>query len=441
MDKNWHRKLFMKLLLRSMPYKVFRSPGIIFNSHNKSYDKYLKLGIRLYLKSTDSDRASGAIGCWIAHSKVLEEVTEQNGITVVLEDDFICRSKFFENALKMVNAFDRDFDVIIFDAWGSGPLEIDKISNNIYRSGCYSYPYYGGTHCLFVNNASIPKILDAKLNSQVMDYDGFLYVNGKINSYIFYTGECASRGIGSDISLKDKLKYDISGILVCLLSNNLRDRTTKFRSYFGKWEEKKSLQFSEEKLKCFEGYYRAQESGKVDIEFAVKEGQLALLQPLGGQDILYQPISEVDFVSKKAPLPLKFIKDENDEVTAVLINNNNTFRKDKNYEVCSETIAISSGTLKTYEGKYYFQHGNNFIIQIIAMADHLMIKRSWNGVESDLLPRSELEFFAKAIPSSIFRFIKDNDGAIVQINVSNSIFIKSKDPDAKQECDEKTLLD
>jgi hypothetical protein len=68
MDKNWHRKLFMELLLGAMSYPVIRKAGVKFRSDNPSYDKYLTLGIAPYV---NSERSEGVVGCWIAHSQVL----------------------------------------------------------------------------------------------------------------------------------------------------------------------------------------------------------------------------------------------------------------------------------------------------------------------------------------------------------------------------------
>lgn len=241
--KNWHRKLFIKLLLRSVPYKTFRCPGVKFDSKNNAYDKYTKHGFKPYLESEHKHRSNGVIGCWIAHSLAIEDITEENGITVVLEDDFVCKSHFFKNALNMVNSFDREFDIIIFDTWGTGPFEIHKISENIYSPKKITFPYYAGSHCLFVNNARIFKILEAKLNVQVADYDGFLIGSDKLDTYVFYTGDCASRAIGSDITINKRSNYDLLGILICLLPRAFRERTTKFKSYFSMPVEKKTATF------------------------------------------------------------------------------------------------------------------------------------------------------------------------------------------------------
>jgi len=219
--RNWHRNLLISALLKKLPYKVLRCPGTLITDFNDpGIRKYLSLGFEEYL---DPNRIKGVAGCWIAHSHVLEEVTERSGITVVLEDDFVCQRGFFTLALKMVKEFNRDFDVILFDTWGKGPLDNHKISDNIYRPRNFSHPFYSGSHCLFVNNSRIPKILDLKLNSKVKDYDGYLIANDNIVVYIFYTGLCGSRNIGSDIYNDWRSKYGIAMKLVIFTVSKIRE--------------------------------------------------------------------------------------------------------------------------------------------------------------------------------------------------------------------------
>lgn len=415
MDKNWHRKLFMTLLLRSLPFKNFRYSGVRFDFKNNAYDKYLKYGFDPHLELINKDRITGVIGCWIAHSIVLEDVTEQNGITVVLEDDFVCRSHFFEKALSMVNSFNRDFDIVVFDTWGTGPLEIHKIYENIYSPRHYSYPYYGGTHCLFVNNARIPKILEAKINSQVLDYDGFLLTGGKLDTYIFYTGDCASRAIGSDITTRQRSNYDLWGVFICSLPHALRERTRKFNRYFSKPIGIKTGILSEKELKGFEGYYQYQEQKKINIKFAVKDGWLVLLQPWGQAELLFQPISDVDFISQESSIPLKFAKDEKGDVISALFNNKDLWQKNNNYKEDSrKQIEFSLEMLKKFEGIYHSTKGDR-IIQITAKDGCLLSKQLWLGTETYFSPVSELEFLDRNYPLFSLRFIQNTDGAIAQV--------------------------
>lgn len=195
--KNWHRKLMIQSALRNVPYPVFRSPGIIFDEKSDKCRNYIPLGLEEYL--LNDPRSKGVIGCWIAHTVALEAVDDRQGMSVILEDDFICAPSFFDRAVEMLEKFDKDFDIIIFDPWGSGPLDTHKIDTNIFKPQ-NGFPYYIGTQCLFINNSKIPKILDVKLNSKIQDYDGFLFNTDKLECYLFYTRLSGTRHIGSDIN-------------------------------------------------------------------------------------------------------------------------------------------------------------------------------------------------------------------------------------------------
>jgi GR25 family glycosyltransferase involved in LPS biosynthesis len=177
---------------------VVRSPGIVYQPGIQEYDKYIVNGVEDYL--VDSKRKSGVVGCWIAHIKALESICERKGITVIVEDDFRCNPEFFDVALQMINDFKEPFDVVVFDTWGDGPLEQHKVKERVYFPDNCSYPYYGGTHCLFINNAGATKIIKSAMGSPIKDYDGFLFRSEGFNTYIFYTALCGPRRLGSDIN-------------------------------------------------------------------------------------------------------------------------------------------------------------------------------------------------------------------------------------------------
>jgi hypothetical protein len=216
---------------------------------------------------------------------------------VVLEDDFVCRPKFFENALRMVNAFDRDFDVILFDPWGTGPLAKHKIAENIYFPANCTYPYYGGSHCLFINNTRIPRILEAKLTSEVMDYDGFLLGSGKIDTYIFYTKECATQPFGSDI-------------------------TPSFNKV------RKSIELAPEQLKMLEGKYCFQLNQDLLFQIIAKKDHLLVEQFRDEKDLHFLPESELKFFARDNPLlPIRFIKNQDGAIVQLVMNEICTFDK------------------------------------------------------------------------------------------------------------------
>lgn len=317
MDKNWHRKLFINLLLKAVPYKIMRAPGVKYSPEDSSFDKYLKNGIAAYLDNAAESRIRGVVGCWIAHTRIMESVKERTGITVVLEDDFICKDNFFQDTLKLVNAFDKDFDIIIVDPWGMGPLGMHKVSDGVYASHGYSYPYYAGAHCLFVNNARIPAILETIFSSPVYDYDGLLLNTSKLNVFMFYTGKCSVRTVGSDIAPGFKPKYDVKAILACLLPAKMRDRSERLTRYFHKREEK-NVRLSNEQLAVFEGEYEAADQSNLNIKIERREDKLLLTRLSDHSEILFQAVTTVDFIATEQVASLKFTQQGTD--VTVLVN-------------------------------------------------------------------------------------------------------------------------
>jgi glycosyltransferase involved in cell wall biosynthesis len=153
----------------------------------------------------------GVLGAWISHWKALEHITFDDGVSVILEDDFACRDLFFEKALKMINNFGQDFDVIMFDMAGEGPHLKHQLSPGVFATSGATFPDYFGAHCLFVNNKSVKKILRSMSKTKAHDPDGFYLMkrNGQSN-YAFYTGISTTFFWGSHtrpvrVSLKDKL--------------------------------------------------------------------------------------------------------------------------------------------------------------------------------------------------------------------------------------------
>jgi GR25 family glycosyltransferase involved in LPS biosynthesis len=193
------RRALLKRLLRTLPYENRLVPGVAYAPHEPSLAKYITGGIQDYVLE-NPQRMRGVVGLWISHSMALESVDADEGVTVILEDDFVCTPDFFEVAIKMVNEFERDFDVIMFDCAGSGPREVHKIAPGIYQTDGESFPTYWGSHCLFVNNRSVRKILQVKQNYPVKDIDGFhLMRDHPLEVFLFYTGKCRQIFFGTNM--------------------------------------------------------------------------------------------------------------------------------------------------------------------------------------------------------------------------------------------------
>lgn len=202
MDKDIEKRFLIEKLLSKFQFTTQRISGIQYAKSPENHIKYLSHGVAPYIMDDSLARQHGAIGCWIAHVKALETIDASTGYTVVIEDDFVCKDDFFEKALAMLNEFNRDFDVIVFDPKGDGPASGHYISPGIYDAQGCSHPHYVGSHCLFYNNSRITNLIKTIHSSQIRDYDGYLLVNKLISSYIFYTGRSKSIYFYSDVDGK-----------------------------------------------------------------------------------------------------------------------------------------------------------------------------------------------------------------------------------------------
>lgn len=196
------RRKLIERLLEWIPYPSQWVPGVVYEPDNPAFEPYTRFGLAEYVLD-QPNRIRGVLGNWIASSKAIEDVVHCDSITVVLEDDFVCTASFFDTALKMIERFERQFDVIMFDCMGT-PREEHKIAENVYRSDGCTFPIYWGAHALFINTTSIPRILEAKRISKVMDVDGFfLRPDTGLDVYQFYTGQCRQLWFSSRVSNMD----------------------------------------------------------------------------------------------------------------------------------------------------------------------------------------------------------------------------------------------
>jgi len=204
------RRLLLRCLLARFPYPTRWIKGERYDPSNRSQERFIRSGIMHYVKANPA-LLPGVLGAWISHWKALEHITFDEGVSVILEDDFACSKLFFEKALQMINSFGQDFDVIMFDMAGEGPHLKHQLSPGVFATIGATFPDYFGAHCLFVNNKSVKKILRSISKTRAHDPDGFyLMKNNGLRNYAFYTGLSTTFFWGSHtrparVSLKDKL--------------------------------------------------------------------------------------------------------------------------------------------------------------------------------------------------------------------------------------------
>lgn len=391
LKQNWHRRMMIKPLLKNLSFPIIRSPGVVFNFNDLGFQKYLTHGVEEYLVGTKEEK--GVIGCWIAHLKTLESISERSGITVILEDDFVCTDNFFSKAIKMVNDFDYEFDVIAFDTRGDGPLEEQRIAENIYKPKKYFQKYSTGVQfgaqCLFINNSKIPLLIELLLNSKIQDYDCFLFSSHNINCFLFYTWLSNSRHLGSNIRSNSNfvMFFEIWRWVI--------------RSYF-----KKNSELID--VRVYKGFYRLDDGSLINV---ISELNYLYIQ-FPGQPKLPISLSSIDnFIIKSLyKAKLNFKRNEKNEIIGVHYShgNKNIYApKFSNYRIFKFNPLLQQG----YLGKYV----NEEDVQITITKEYKFFAQLNNEPKFEILPITDNEFIFKDFDKKII-FNFDHTESLVEID-------------------------
>lgn len=87
-------------------------------------------------------------------------------------------------------------------------------------------------------------------------------------------------------------------------------------------------------FKAYEGYYRFQFDPGIDsyIKIMTKDGHLVLNEQWNGNDVIFEQISELEFLNKSTNYPLKFIKSKDGAITQVLVWNKDLWNRASDYK-------------------------------------------------------------------------------------------------------------
>jgi hypothetical protein len=172
-------------------------------------------------------------------------------------------------------------------------------------------------------------------------------------------------------------------------------------------------------LKVFEGTYELG-TGAAYLQITEKDNKLILKQYWDGREIEFVPDSAAHFFCKDQILfTLRFLKDKNGEIIAMLAFNRDMWNKTKRVDFTAEP-------LKQFEGKYQLKDDRDDLIQIIARDGRLVIKQVWDGKETVVEHVAENFFVAGG--SYTVNFDKDKDGNIGQVVIlGTDVFEKVKE--------------
>ena len=170
------------------------------------------------------------------------------------------------------------------------------------------------------------------------------------------------------------------------------------------------MKHTPEQLKPFEGLYQVQGNRPLFLQMTVKDNGLVIKQHWDGNEIRLLPETELDFFSREAPLfNCSFTKAPDGTVSLALISKRDKWDKLKK-------ITLTTGQLKSVEGKYQFKDDPDNYIQLTARNNKLVVKQLWDNKEIILDPQTETYFYNNE-QSYPLQVMKDKDGNVVQVLV------------------------
>lgn len=162
-------------------------------------------------------------------------------------------------------------------------------------------------------------------------------------------------------------------------------------------------------LKQFWGFYQFP-NRVAFIEIRQKDQDLIAKQVWDNREYVLVRKDDLRFESKDEEYQLEFTKDASGNVVAVKILNRVILTKvdfDPNIEP-----VLSAGKLKRLEGRYRLQSNSDLLLEIKAKGNGLELTQLWDGKIISFVPRSELEFYNKALSFPLMFVVKE--GSVTQ---------------------------
>jgi hypothetical protein len=141
----------------------------------------------------------------------------------------------------------------------------------------------------------------------------------------------------------------------------------------------------------------------------------------GDQQFVLTRKSEFAFEMKDADgdetVPVVFSKNDAGEIAQVVVGDNDTWNKVKEY-IPAKEVKLSPDQLKAFAGKYEFKEKPGTFLQITATASGLTLKQLWDGREVNFIATSDVDFLNKQTAFPL-KFTKDKDGNAIKVLAFN----------------------
>lgn len=158
LDRRTDRRESIERQLSKLSVTPVRVPGEYLQSEADFETRFPRLSGRprsSFLKDFVKTRPLGYIGGYIAHLRAIESCPDDEGFSLVCEDDLWIRKKHLNLWLGLCDRI--DFDVMLIDPQGDYKKE-DRVARNLYRIS-EGLPAYWGNHAYLVRNSSKSEII------------------------------------------------------------------------------------------------------------------------------------------------------------------------------------------------------------------------------------------------------------------------------------------
>jgi len=202
---------------------------------------------------------------------------------------------------------------------------------------------------------------------------------------------------------------------------------------------KPGIVLTSDQLKAYEGFFQSTSNDEMYVQFIAQENTLLAKLLWNNNEMHLIPESELAFISKETgdegPVHIRFGKDSSGLITQLFVNNNDSWRKVKDYKpVIKKEMEHTPEQLKKFEGLYQSKNENPEFIQFTVKGNTIVLKQLWDGNEIPFVPQSELDFFSQVAPLFTLSFTKGADGTITQVLAfKRDLWVKAKGVQPTQE--------
>ncbi len=176
LDGSQNRCKSMENQFRKFNIPAHRFSAISFKNEDELHSKYPHIARRPRCRKIKyHPKCVNYIACYLSHLTIIEGLPEDDGLTLVCEDDLVIRGQGF---FRWIDAFlNIDFDLLFLDCKGRY-IKSDRVKRNFYEIS-EADPFYWGAHAYLIKHERKNKILSYLEKSEIGSPDNLLQGTSK----------------------------------------------------------------------------------------------------------------------------------------------------------------------------------------------------------------------------------------------------------------------